>query len=355
MWIKKWSIVSIACFVFSACAGPTTEKRVSGLDSCLQAGQSLTEVALVDNNLIVDHGTPTAFSVTGPGDVLIASTDGSIKQWDLANGSRVDLVPGPNGEPVSPYGEVSGVGGPTVSALAATADGGFVVAGDQTGGLRHFDQSTGRVTDGSVGSSSVSAIALSADGAQVAAAVGAAQVRVWTPGAGTLSEPLPTLLWAVSALAYLPDGRLLLAGHIYGDPAIEIRSAADPMVNDVRWTVRDSIGAVEAIAVSANGAALVGAGPSFVLTMQIADPEGTAHFFAIDPAHEPRSVAVTGEGGHAITVGLDSTVRTWDLQTGQERTYVEHPGAFAVQSHPGLAQVVIADASGHVSARACTP
>lgn len=114
-------------------------------------------------------------------------------------------------------------GGPEIESVAVTPDGGFVVAGDDAGGVRLWN---GKVVShyrfGGVGA--IHAIAISPDGEQVLSADGET-VRLWRRK-GDSALVFPAHPGVVRALAFGVDGKLVLSGGSDGE--VRVRDIDDP-------------------------------------------------------------------------------------------------------------------------------
>ncbi|MGK4596142.1 P-loop NTPase fold protein [Amycolatopsis sp. w19] len=114
-------------------------------------------------------------------------------------------------------------GGPEIESVAVTPDGGFVVAGDDAGGVRLWN---GKVVShyrfGGVGA--IHVIAISPDGEQVLSADGET-VRLWRRK-GDSALVFPAHTGVVRALAFGVDGKLVLSGGSDGE--VRVREIDDP-------------------------------------------------------------------------------------------------------------------------------
>ncbi|UMP01508.1 P-loop NTPase fold protein [Amycolatopsis sp. EV170708-02-1] len=114
-------------------------------------------------------------------------------------------------------------GGTEVESVAMTPDGGFVVAGDDAGGVRVWNREVvSHYRFGGV--SAIHVIAISPDGERVLSADGET-VRLW----GRNGEPalvFPAHAGVVRALAFGADGKLVLSGGSDGE--VRVREIDDP-------------------------------------------------------------------------------------------------------------------------------
>jgi WD40 repeat protein len=325
-------VVALALALAGACAAgpddPVVGEQAIGV--CLDEGRSPTAGWSVDNG----HGAVHALAVSEAGRVALAGEDGSIKLWNLATGDREGEIGGGLG---AGYGSELDAGA-VVRALAfAGEDGGFV-AGDEAGGVR-LHGADGAVLAAHALAEEITAIAASPDGRMVAVASAgwAGELALWLPEDGEAASLADrSFLWGVSALAWSADGAVLVvAGHWYGVPAVEwweVASLAGPR----GWWVGDPAelaGGVAAIEVDGTGAraVFVGAGSELVgsggdgfwgvLDLGVERDSGDEPLlgFTATPGRALVDVALTADGGYAITAGSDGSLAAAPLDGGAAR------------------------------------
>ncbi len=143
-------------------------------------------------------------------------------------------------------------GGPEVESVAVTPDGRVVIAGDDTGGVRLWDgEVVSHYRFG--GAAAVHVVAVSADGARVLSGEGET-VRLW----GRKGDPalvFPGHAGVVRALAFSPDGKLVLSGGSVGE--IYVREIENP----AEYTLlKGHEGNVRAIACTAGNEKIISVG-----------------------------------------------------------------------------------------------
>ncbi|GGM87183.1 protein kinase [Dactylosporangium sucinum] len=137
----------------------------------------------------------------GPGDRLLAAARGDMVQlWDLRSGQCVHRLRG---------GFLH-----TMRAVSLSADGGLALTGENDGGLRLWDTTTGTVVRTFGGAQNTpDGVALTADG-RVAVSCGYTDfVSVWDATDGRRLRVLDGHEQGATCLALTPDGRYVLSGH----------------------------------------------------------------------------------------------------------------------------------------------
>lgn len=222
-------------------AGPESDATVDAsapvvsLDECLGAGGALVEVARVNNNDMVDHGTVRAFDVSELSELAVATDDGFIKFWTLdgfvgaVSGSRSFAY---GGESFASNPTDIAFGGPT--AYLGNAQG-LVSAWESDG--------TNSVVGGAAPGTAIVAVAYEPSSAFLAHAEDVVGGNIMVRGVAfdtRVFGPLETSVSSVMDLRFLPNGDLVIAGtdaahHL----AVEVRHSSEFELVLARATAAD--------------------------------------------------------------------------------------------------------------------
>ena len=349
--------------LLAATAGPGCDFHDHGDDGpgtlqpmalCASGAGTFEEVWEVDNG----HGAVGALALAPSGDVALAGEDGSVKIWTIdragADPNGVALAPGGVS---AAYGQQFGSGA-VVGALWIAPAGDTLVAGDASGLVAWLAPDGGVLGSTVPGTDPVAAVAMTDDLALVASADVSfgGNLRLWQPG-GALGDPLPTALWAVDAVAFLPGTHALVAaGDIYGVVAAELRDAADPAAPPQLWQ-GDADASIRALAAAPDGARIVaagGSGPGGDGVLAFLDPaafDAPAPPTCALPGHDPVGVALL-PGGLVLTAGSEGTLRVWSDQ-GAPLLSADVPAPAGVAVDPTGTLVTLSGADGVLRLYAC--
>lgn len=209
--------------------------------------------------------------------------------------------------------QFTGLNGPT--SFAADNDGERLFVGRKDGSIRVLDLSTFRERGSFMFESCVTALALSPDGTQMAIACEDGRIDLYDAETGALQETLqdstmkdeapgPVL---VGAVAFSPDGSLVLSGGVNG----LIRAWR---VSDGAHLYHKSIdgGRVFVIRFTRDGTHFVAAGTDGAIRLCNARSGEVVHTFS---GHRGivRILDISPDGRTLATGGDDTTVRLWDL------------------------------------------
>jgi WD40 repeat protein len=318
---------------------------MTGLDRCLADGGALAEVARIDNNVVVAHGEITAVAFSSAGQMALASTDGAIKLWSILGEAEGTLAPEVG------YDAAFGEGNPPIGGLAYAPDGDWIASGRQSGLVTLWSATTGEVLEQIAFSESpVIAVAVSPDASHVAVAHEGTEVRAW-PRGSEWTDALPTQLWGVATVAYLPDGRLVTAGHDYGTPAFEVRSASAPATVESYWVDIARLGWIRAVAATTDGSRLVAAGDAILLAFDLAVADAPPR--VIDVEGNLLSVAFSPGGEHVVATDDAGNVRVWDWAALAEKPALAGDATVGVRSEGAYEQLVAPERSGIIRLLGC--
>jgi hypothetical protein len=302
------------------------------IERCLAGGGTLQQLWATSNQ----HGPVSSIAVGGE-IVVLGSLDGSVKQWTTGGTSPIYGVP---------FEDDTGI---VVDALAFAHGADHEVAGvDRNGRFSEWrvaDSSPMRtlpvVTDGAL-----TAVAISERQAAIARGPESPEVRVIDRSSGEISAPLTTQLWGATSIAFSGDA-LYTAGHWYGVPEIERRSAAAPDAVIEEWRENAQQGQVKAIAV--DGEHLAAAGDNFIA---ILDPEAIAGEKTLVPVEGHAAIGVALLTEMVVTVGHEGTLRTWSM-TGEPLATLQIPEPIGIGRDADGATLFTSGPDGMLHAFGC--
>lgn len=332
-----WLTLAVAaCGTDGGSEPPIETAGLSALEACVLDGGTFAETRATSNR----RGAITALAVSGT-TAMLASEDGSVKQWQL-------------GEEVS-YGATFADEGPTVGALAVGSDG-TLFGADRAGSLhewRRADASPLRSTP--IAEIGFGAIAVSeqADRVAISSGIDAADIRIFDRNTGAIEGPLATELWGVSSLAIGHGGMLITAGHWYSTPMVERRDLSSPGTVIDRWGDDTMQANVLAAALDPYALRVIAVGDGFVAVLDTnalpAGPIAITHA----PEHEAIGVALLPGGELFATAGREGTVKLWKLATAELVDSVAVPSPIDIAIDGDGAQVFTAGSDGFVRVLGC--
>jgi WD40 repeat protein len=239
--------------------------------------------------LIGAHTGPvTSLAFHNSGQVLSASTDGSIKLWQQPGEGKLLAHPG------------------QVTSAALSPDGSRLLTGCSDKQVRSWNLSNGQIERPFSGPSlGVLCVAMNSTGAQVAAGSADKTLFVWNTADAKEVRKF-TLAAAVNSVAFSPDGKLLAGG--LADNSIHLFDLA--MGKEIK-TITGHSGAVNALKFTNNNDHLVSS--SADKTVQIWNIAKGKSQIKLEHSGTVHALALSKDGTRIAAGGADKTVKVWTL------------------------------------------
>jgi WD40 repeat protein len=190
--------------------------------------------------------------------------------------------------------------------------------------LRRWDLATGSEERRFEGhTQQVWCLALSPDRKHIASGGRDCTVRIWDVETGTGVKVLPRFDDPVRSIAYTPDGQSLLVGCLDGKlRLIALDTGA------VRRVLGDQPGGVLSVAIAGDGKRALSGGGFNDRTVRLWDLDSGKELRKLIGHTERVSAVHFLPGERAVSAGQDRTVRVWDLKSGTELcSLTGHTGA----------------------------
>jgi WD40 repeat protein len=241
---------------------------------------------------------------------ISGSQDGPVRVWDLETGTLQHILTGH---------------GHWVVSVAVSADGRRGFSGSQEGTVRVWDLDAGELLHTLTGQGKVATVAISADGRRGISSGEGGAVRVWDLDTGTLLRTLTGHDGFVEAVVVSAGGRRAVSGGADGTVRVW-----DLDTGTLLYTLTGHDAAVTAVAVSADGRRAVSSGIDKTVRVwdiatgkQIVPTSQVSMLWLLRRRLQrhgrARSLAVSADGRRAVSGHDDSTVRVWDLESGELR------------------------------------
>jgi WD40 repeat protein len=228
--------------------------------------------------------------------VLSASDDKTLKVWDLETGSELCTLSGHYGN---------------VNAVTVTLDGKRAVSASEDQTLKIWNLETGKVVEVRTinSSGSLDEVAVTPDGKLVMATFYYFKLRIWVLKTGRKVLTLKGRSDFIRGIAVTPDGKRILFGR---EKTLEIWDLkTGRKVHDI--TGHSDI--ISGLAVTPDGKRVITA--SNDTTLKVWDLEtGRELCTLLGHSDKVKGVAVTPDGKRAVSASGDKTLRVWDLETG---------------------------------------
>ncbi|TWU07896.1 TIR domain-containing protein [Stieleria varia] len=236
--------------------------------------------------------------VTHAGDRAVsASLDRTIRVWDLETGIVTQTF----------HGHVD-----QVTSVLVTPDDRYVVSGSLDETIKVWDLTQGRIIKTLEGhGAGVNCVCVTADGRHVVSASADGSLTVWDLPWGQPIRRLVEHEGPVLAVCVTPDG--LRAISASADRTSKVWDLSRGCCVN---TLANNGEAVTSLAINRNGRCLVTATTNGLLTTW--DLDEWRKMRTIDDRSGVLSVCMTPDGRHAVTGGLDQSLRVWDLEVEPE-------------------------------------
>ena len=273
-------------------------------------------VSRIIGNLRLRHSREikaVAFSPDGL-KLATASTDGSVKIWDLGNGHEMLAYNGHKGK---------------VSCLAWSPDGKFIASAGDEKNIKIWNTTTGKDEQSiPAAAESVSAIALSRDGKRLF--TGQHQnapnlingVFVYETNTGKLVRDLRDFTNKISTISINSEGNIVATGDDNGNVRLfQYPSFVDNVNQPAYWARQDLTGATYHVGFSPDGKTLFRTGPLGVKLY--ATPLPGAPFQVAEPriainTNGARCAVYSKDGKTLFTGGYDGNIQFWDPENAQK-------------------------------------
>jgi WD40 repeat protein len=236
--------------------------------------------------------------------MALAGTDGAVRLWDLAARRRLVVL----------STEMHRRAGHDARAvcLAFSPDGKLLAVGHVDGAIHLFDLTRGEEVPVKLRHEEmVSSLAFSPDGATLASGGTDTNLKLWEVKGCKAGDPRRELYRqpsAITALAYVGEGRRLVTAHV--NRTLRVLDAATVRLTA---TLRGPEAAVTLVRSDPKGRLLITGSQD--RRMRVFDLEAQTPPVNLGPFRKPLTAACFFEDGrHLATVGLENLVQIWDLE-----------------------------------------
>jgi WD40 repeat protein len=248
------------------------------------------------------YGNPGYYAVAAYPDgnhAVTAGTDGSLRIWNLSNGSLERILTGHRG---------------IVYTVAVSSDGASIVSGGQDSTIRIWQSLDGALIRAIPAGSVVRSVAISPNGQTIVSGGFDYAVKVWQASTGSLLRTLTDHTKVVYSIAISSDGTTIVSGS--DDRTAKVWDLA---TGQLLRTVGGHFYGVWAVAVNPEGTIGISATANGTIktwltatgaTLDSIPAGGTGHTGAV------WSIAVTPDSQKFVSGSYDQTIKVWELGTG---------------------------------------
>ncbi|OQB42787.1 MAG: WD domain, G-beta repeat [Candidatus Latescibacteria bacterium ADurb.Bin168] len=332
--------------------------------------------ALPDTSVMTIHGNPEHYAVAAHPDgvhAVTASTDGSIRIWNIATGALERVLTGhtataysvaitPDGTTIVSGGQDSTLRvwsfadgsllrtiptGAVVRCVALTPDGGTIVSGGWDFAIKVWQTSTGSLVRTLTGHTKiVYSVALSEDGNTLVSGSDDKTARVWNLTTGQLLRTVDGHFYGVWAVAVNPAGTVGISATANGTMKTW-DTATGATLDSIPAGGSNHRGAVWSLAFTPDGQSFVSgshdqtlkvwalADGSLLRTLPAGGDAGhTSYVYGVD---------ITPDGSTIVSASYDRTVKTWRLSDGALQRTLSSPAG----RHTGSVDAVYLSPDGN--------
>ncbi len=222
--------------------------------------------------------------------------DNTVKLWDLASGGLLNTLEGHDGR---------------VMAIAISPDGKLIASGSSDKTVRLWEAATGKTIASLPGHLGwVNAVAFHPKLPLLASASEDGTIDLWDSRSGKLLRSLNGYSLEVKSIAFTPDGQILASGN--GDGSIILW---DMRTGDQAQSLFGHSAPVESLAFSPDGQALVSGGGTLDHKIKVWDWR-SGQLLQVLEGHSDlvRSLAIAPDGTAIYSGSEDNTIGTWQVE-----------------------------------------
>jgi RNA polymerase sigma factor (sigma-70 family) len=314
---EHWSVTAHPSLILTLAFSPDGRVLASGsAESAIRLWDTATGKSVGPKTAgHQERVTSVAFSTDG-GAIITGSWDGTIRVWDAATGKeRATLAAG---------------AGAAVRSFTQAPDGKLLAVVRSDGSVRLFELPTGKEVRSLPGL----AVAFSPDGRLIAAGGSDASfIGLYERDSGRLVRDLRGHKTAVAALAFTEGGKALVSRGtasiglvIPGDPALsetELVRAWDVATGKQLQSLPEGPTLVNSLTSSSDGRTVVTIGGEGKTVVLVEAATGGRRAELSGHTHMLFRAKLSPDGRTAVSAGVESAIRVWDLPSGKEISRLE--------------------------------